>query len=117
MVNKRAIGSEMEKVAVRFLLGKGFRIIERNYYIRGGEADIIATDGSTLCFIEVKYRATDEFGTAEEAVTPVKQRRLIKLARVFIMKNPMYADFDVRFDVIAINGNEINLIKGAFDAV
>lgn len=116
MNNKRALGSEMETLAVKHLEAKGYCILERNYYIRDAEADIIAFENNILCFIEVKYRFSSAYGSAEEAITPLKMRRMIKLAKVYLMKHPSFADMEIRFDVIAINGNDINLIKGAFEA-
>ena len=105
----------MEELAVDFLRSRDFIILERNFFTRRGEADIIALDQDILCFTEVKYRKDDSFGTAAEAVTARKQKRLIRTARVFLMKNPKFYEFPVRFDVLAIDGEEITLIKDAFD--
>lgn len=116
MKNLRQIGSQKEDLAARYLIEHGYNILERNLYIRDAEADIVAMDGDVLCFVEVKYRADNSHGLAEEAITPNKMRRMIKLARVYLMKNPKYNDFEIRFDVVAINGNDINLIKAAFEA-
>jgi len=106
----------METLSMDYLKKHGYRILQRNFYTRNGEADIIATEDGTLCFVEVKYRRTNAFGTAAEAVTKTKQERLIKTAKVFILKNQRFADKNIRFDVLAIDGDKIDLIKGAFDA-
>lgn len=116
MKNLRLLGNRMEEKAVRYLEAEGYHILERNFYLRDAEADIIALEKNVLCFVEVKYRSSDRYGTAEEAVTPQKIRRLIKLAKVYIMKHPKYVDREIRFDVVAINGDHYQLIKGAFDA-
>lgn len=114
--NLRLLGSRMEEKAVRFLEAEGYHILERNYYIRDAEADIIALDKKVLCFIEVKYRSDDRFGTAEEAVTVGKIKKLVKLARVYLMRHKEYAEREIRFDVVAMNGTDCHLIKRAFDA-
>ncbi|MBQ8281261.1 MAG: YraN family protein [Lachnospiraceae bacterium] len=116
MKNLRQIGSQKEDLAACYLVEQGYNILERNLYSRDAEADIIAMDGEILCFVEVKFRADDSYGLAEEAITPNKIRHMIKFARFYLMKNPQFNVFEIRFDVVAINGNDINLIKGAFDA-
>lgn len=114
-MNKRLLGSEKEQVAVSCLEASGYTILERNYYIRGAEADIIALDNNTLCFIEVKYRRNNEHGLAEEAVTMSKQKKIIKLARYYLMMHPEYGSRDIRFDVVAINGENVRVIRSAFE--
>ncbi len=116
-MNKRELGTHKEMDALHYLEKSGYDILERNFYMRGGEADLVATEKDTLCFIEVKYRKDDSFGTALEAVTVSKRKKLIKTARFYLLKHPEYANMNIRFDVIAITGSEISLIKGAFDAV
>lgn len=115
-MNKRLLGNEKEQIAVKYLESFGYKILERNFYIRGAEADIIAIDNKTLCFIEVKFRRNDKHGLAEDAVTLTKQKRIIKLARYYIMTHQELEHLDVRFDVVAINGSELSLIKSAFEA-
>ncbi len=105
----------MEDLAVDYLHKNGYIILERNFYTRRGEADIIALDGDVLCFIEVKYRKDDTYGTAAEAVTPRKQMRIIKTAKVFLSGNERFNDYSIRFDVLAIDGDRISLIEGAFE--
>ncbi len=115
-MNKRLLGNEKEHIAVKYLETFGYKILERNFYIRGAEADIIAIDNNTLCFIEVKYRHNDKHGLAEDAVTLTKQNRIIKLARYYLMTHQELEHLDVRFDVVAINGSELKLIRAAFEA-
>lgn len=106
-------GGEGERVAAAYLENLGYRIISRNWRSRSGEIDIIAFEKETLCFVEVKSRRTDDFGTPASAVGPVKQKRLIRLAEIYISLNPI--DYDsIRFDVVEVTPTENNLIRDAF---
>ena len=93
--------------------------LARRYRVRSGELDIVARDGETLVFIEVKARASHEFGTAAEAVTPEKQRRLARLATEYLMRHHL-EECPCRFDVVSIHFDagtpEIEIIQNAFDA-
>ena len=71
--NKRELGTKYEKTAMEYLQTKGVHILQSNYRNRYGEIDIIALDGDTLCFVEVKYRKTGKAGTSEESVGYAKQ--------------------------------------------
>lgn len=109
-----------EDAAVRHLVSQGMKILARNYRVgRLGEIDIIAQDGDTLCFIEVKARRGDRYGTPAEAVSPVKRHTIIKVAQVYAGRNGIY-DRPLRFDVVEIymgpDGEIRNVahIKGAF---
>jgi putative endonuclease len=87
--------------------------------VRGGELDIIARDGGTLVFVEVKARIGHEFGEAAEAVTPLKQRRIAQLARQYVARTHLH-DSPCRFDVVAIHLDAgrpvIEVFQNAFDA-
>jgi len=115
---KKELGRKGEEVALRFLKKKGYRIIEKNYVCKMGEMDIIAKEKDTLAFIEVKTRTSTEFGPPQLAVTPSKQRQLSKVALSYLNKKQLN-DVKARFDVVAIllgqKGEEIELIKDAFD--
>ncbi|NLB34869.1 MAG: YraN family protein [Elusimicrobia bacterium] len=90
-----------------------YKIIDRNWRCRRGEIDIIAYEGKTLCFIEVKYRRTNDFGSPAEAVDLRKQKQLIFLARIYLsIKNPEFES--IRFDVVEVTPSEIRLIRDAF---
>lgn len=115
-MNKRLLGSEKEQIAVGYLEALGYTVLERNFFIRGAEADIIALDNSTLCFIEVKYRRNNEHGLPEEAVTTSKQKRIIKLARYYLMMHSEHEKREIRFDVVAIDDENVRLIRSAFEA-
>lgn len=86
MKNLRKTGAEYESLAAEYLKRRGFRIIRRNFYCRGGEIDLIALDGDSLVFVEVKYRRTDTFGNPLEAVNATKQKRICRAASYFCMR-------------------------------
>ncbi len=106
-MSKRKTGKYGEGIAVKFLEAKGFKIIERNYYYRHGEIDIIAEDGDTLVFVEVKYRHNLNYGYPEEAISKSKIRLLKRTAEAYIYEKAIY-DKPIRFDVISI----LEQIKG-----
>lgn len=108
-------GAAAESLAVSLLLRAGYRIIERNFRCRLGELDIIARDGATLCFIEVRSRADSTHGDAAEAVGPRKQARVTRVARVYLAQRaPRFEQS--RFDVVAITGDRARLIRDAWRA-
>jgi putative endonuclease len=96
-----ALGRRGEELALEYFRRKGLRIVEGGFRLFRGEIDIIAYDGDTLVFIEVKTRATTEFGLPEEAVTPAKQSQIRKIARGFLIDRGL-GEPDCRFDVLAI---------------
>lgn len=99
--NKRVTGSKGEEIACDYIAKLGYKIIERNYQFGHGEIDIIAKDGSTLVFIEVKYRKNLEFGPPEFAITKGKQYQIKKTASAYLWENNL-TDKLSRIDVIAI---------------
>ncbi len=114
------LGKNAEDLAVDFLKRQGYRIIERNFRSRFGEIDAIAQDGDTLCFVEVKSRTTTEQGTPSEAVTFFKQRRLSKLALVYLKKRCGTLERKARFDVVSVLFEDhekpvIEVMKNAFE--
>lgn len=111
-MNKRKTGAVYEEKAAAYLKEKGYRILEKNYRCPLGEIDLIAEESGYLVFIEVKYRKTSRLGTGEEAVNTKKQRRILGAARWYLMEHGMHL---YRFDVAAINGTEITLIRNAFE--
>ena len=112
-------GKRGEDLACSELERLGYEIVARRYRVRSGELDIVARDGPTLVFVEVKARADREFGDAAEAVTPMKQRKLIGLAEEYLMRHHLQ-DCPCRFDVVAIHldavAPAIEVIQNAFDA-
>ncbi|MDD2582562.1 MAG: YraN family protein [Desulfuromonadaceae bacterium] len=117
----KGTGELGEEVAANFIIGRGYRILERNFRCKGGEVDIIARDpgDKSLVFIEVKTRRGLSYGVPQLAVTPFKQRQISKAALTWLSKNRLH-DTNARFDVIAIllhtdGRHAIDHIKNAFD--
>jgi putative endonuclease len=101
IISNETIGKQGEALARVHLQGKGFRILESNYRFGRGEIDIIAEDGDTLVFCEVKTRVNDAFGPPEAALTKRKQEQVRKIARGYLYENGVQ-DKVCRFDVVAI---------------
>jgi putative endonuclease len=119
MLNQRQrYGEAGEVLAARLLRKKGYRIIETNYRNQLGEIDIIARDGGTLVFVEVKTRRTGRFGAPKWAVTPRKQRK-ISMVALYYLKTTGQIQAKARFDVVSIRsaplGPEVEIIRNAFD--
>ncbi len=112
--NNRSVGIEYEKVACEYLKQQGYEILERNFYSHAGEIDIIAKQGEYLVFVEVKYRKDSAKGNPLEAISLHKQKTISKCALYYIEKNGLF-DMQVRFDVVGILGEEIQLLQNAFD--
>ncbi len=85
MANKLT-GNYGEELACEYLKKLGFKILERNYRIRGGEIDIVCKDGDTLVFVEVKTRYSHDFGPPVESMTPWKIKALLKTAQFYVLK-------------------------------
>ena len=100
MADHNDFGKLGEELAVDYLTGKGYEILERNWRNVHKEIDIIAKDGKFLVIVEVKARQTDEYGNPDIAVTKKKQRMLIAAANAYIFKNRL--DVETRFDIISI---------------
>ena len=101
-MNNTALGKKGEEIAAKFLKTKGFKIIESNFRIRGGEIDIVAVDNKTLVYVEVKTRTTEEFGKPEESVTQRKIKFLERAAKFYKNSRQNLPDLE-RIDVIAID--------------
>lgn len=106
-------GRRAEDRAAAFLEERGFRILERNYRCRLGELDIIAEDGDCLVFVEVRSRASSDFGDALEMVGKAKRRQVARVAQHFLhQRQPAHRD--IRFDVVGITGSRIEHVVDAF---
>ena len=119
MLNKnQQYGKIGESLAVYHLKEKGYRILEQNHRNKLGEIDIIARDGESLVFVEVKSRRSDRFGSPKWAVTPAKQRK-ISMAALTYLKATGQLQAKARFDVVIVMGRPQNpcfeIIKNAFD--
>ena len=111
-------GREGEDLACSLLEENSLRVLARNVRYPNGEIDIVAEDGATIVFVEVKRRKDARLGTPAEAVTPRKRARVIRAARRWIVENPASRARSVRFDVVAIQDEPVRVewLKGAFDA-
>ena len=114
MQNKRSIGTDREAMAAEYLEKKGYTILEKNYRCRVGEIDIVASKDNFCVFVEVKYRKSAAYGLPQEAVGVKKQRTIAFVANYYLMEKKFPSNQPVRFDVIAILGNEITHIENAF---
>lgn len=114
MINKRKIGTKYETLAVNYLRQCGYQILERNFYCKFGEIDIVAKKDVYLVFVEVKYRSSTDYGAPQEAVDVRKQRRISNASSYYLYRHHCTADTPVRFDVVAVTGDEIRLIENAF---
>jgi putative endonuclease len=120
MKYNKLLGAFGEDVACSYLEEQGYRILERNFSCKVGELDIVAIDGETLSFVEVKCRTGVDYGNPSEAVSYSKQGKIVKAALFFMTKYKLF-DYMCRFDVIEVltdgtkEDTRINLIKNAFE--
>ncbi len=113
-------GQAAEDQALKWLLRQGLTLVQRNYRVargpraRGGEIDLIMRErDGTLVFVEVRQRATGGHGGAAASVTPSKQRSLQLAAQHFLQRLSNLPP--CRFDVVALDGDELQWLKAAFD--
>lgn len=112
--NKRTIGADVETKAVEYLVSQGVEILDRNFRCRQGEIDIVCRHGSYLVFVEVKFRASLRKGTPEEAVGVAKQKVICRVADYYRCIHGIGQSVAVRYDVIAVLGEEIRWYRNAF---
>ncbi|TQS44316.1 YraN family protein [Cryptosporangium phraense] len=115
---KEAVGAYGERVAVRHLQQAGLVVLDRNWRCSDGELDIVARDGDTLVFCEVKTRRSDAYGVPAEAVVAAKVLRLRRLAAQWIRASGVHPDV-VRFDVVSVRPQQagaahVEHLRGAF---
>lgn len=113
--NNRRTGEEKETLASSFLEEHNCEILARNFYMRGGELDIVMKDGDYICFCEVKYRSSKDQGGASYAISYKKQQHIAKTALYFIKKKNIPLECPFRFDAILMDGEHITWIKNAFE--
>lgn len=114
-MNRRGFGAQGEADARDYLVRKGIRVLEMNYRRPTGEIDIIARQGRTTLFVEVKRRSSLRFGRPSEAVDRAKQAHILRTAQLYLQEKRL-TDAPVRFDVVEILPGEIRHIENAFDA-
>lgn len=115
-----AAGRAAEEAVCRHLEERGWKIADRNARGRGGEVDIVAREGDTLAFVEVRYRGRQDFGRPEESVDRGKRLRIVSAARAWLAAVPPASWKTARFDVAAVedgpDGFVIRYYPNAFDA-
>jgi putative endonuclease len=114
-----AAGVRAESLAARFLESQGYQLLRQNFRSKRGEIDLIAMEGQTLCFVEVRYRGHASFGHPTSTINRIKQRRIVRTASAFLTNVWTGPPCACRFDVISILGqeaSEIVLLRNAFDA-
>ena len=119
-VHRHHLGKRGENLACLELRRRGYEIFDRRYRTRIGELDVIARDGDTLVFVEVKTRATESFGSAFDAITRSKRRVIVQMAGDYLTRRRSW-NGPCRFDVVAVTIPDdgrprINIVAGAFGA-
>ena len=106
-------GARAEELCAELLRKAGLRVLARNWRCRHGEIDLVAEEGDTLVFAEVRFRRSQRYGGAAESVTAAKRARLVAAARLYLMRRP---DADCRFDVLLLDSLETSRIEWIRDA-
>ena len=109
------LGAEGEARVAGFLEARGWKVLERNWRCRYGELDLVAEDGGTLVFVEVKARSSRRRGSPEEAVDAAKQARLSRIAGEYLAAHGAL-ERTCRFDVVAVEDGGLRHHKAAFAA-
>jgi putative endonuclease len=113
-MTKIETGRKAEDLAASFLQAKGMKIVEKNFRAKVGEIDIVAEDGDEIVFVEVRARASKDFGGAAASVGGAKRRKLIRAAALWLQARGW--DGACRFDVVALDGARLEHLPAAFDA-
>ena len=106
-------GAGAEERAARFLAARGLEIVARNFRARLGELDLVAREGATLVFVEVRYRASGACGGALESITASKRSRIVAAANAYLAQ--LGSQPPCRFDVVLLEGQSVDWIPAAFD--
>ncbi len=107
----RHTGEKAESAALAQLRAAGLTLLARNYLARGGELDLVMRDGTTLVFVEVRFRADGSRGDGLDSVSATKQRRLVAAARQYLADHPRYARWTTRFDAVALGAGGPRWVK------
>jgi putative endonuclease len=100
------LGRSGESVALEYLKAKKYKIVEKGFRFLRGEIDIIAYDGRTLVFVEVKTRKSVKFSQPEESITPAKRKQLRKVAQGYLLRRNIQ-DVECRFDVLSLTFDDL----------
>ncbi len=118
-MNRKAIGNDAELLACEYLENHGLKLLQRNFFCRGGEIDLIMQHGGVLVFVEVRYRRCTRYGRATETVSQHKQSRVIRCAQYYLTRHRAW-NAAARFDVVSIEGAPGNVriewVANAFQA-
>jgi len=110
----REVGDAAERLAAVSLENAGYEILGNNYFARVGEIDIVAKKDYVICFVEVKYRHRNDYGTALEAVTRSKIQKILKAARRYLVENNLQ-DSDWRIDVVTVDQhNDVQVYENVY---
>ena len=120
-MDNRQKGRFGEKRAMTYLINHGYTIVDINYFCRYGEIDIIAKKAGYFIFVEVKTRSSSTYGTPAEAVSFIKQKRMVQSVQDYVQRNKI-ENYPLQLDVIEVyllenNGFKINHIKNAFEGI
>jgi putative endonuclease len=110
---RQVLGAAGEDLSAAWYEARGYRVLARNWRCREGELDLVMRQGATVVFCEVKTRTSLAFGSPLEAVTPVKQRRIRRLASAWLHETGGHAT-NVRFDVAAVLAGTVEVVEDAF---
>ena len=116
---RKSLGKFGEDLVRKHLKKSGCRILEQNYQIKMGEIDLIVEDARTVVFVEVKTRTSSAYGSPFDAVTPLKQRQMSKVALEYLGRNHLH-DRPARFDVASVQVEDgsppkLEIIQNAFE--
>ncbi len=108
------LGRFGEDLAATWYRRRGYQVLDRNWRTSSGEIDLVVRRGRLVVIAEVKTRRTDAFGVPALAVGPAKQQRLRRLAASWLAERRIRGRVDIRFDVVAITGDSVDVYEGAF---
>ncbi len=113
---RRRLGASGEDTAAAWYTERGYEVLARNWRVREGEIDLVLGGPGTLVFCEVKTRSNDLFGSGLEAVTPAKQKRLRRLAGIYLAREDTgcVPRPTIRFDVVAVGPGGVDVVENAF---
>ncbi len=113
-MSTRESGRAGEELAARHLVDLGYTIIERNFSKRTGEVDIVAVEGGTIAFCEVKSWERMPISGLEQALDRRKQGRIIRTSLLFLQEHPEYAEYQPRFDLLFVSGGKVTHLQHVF---
>ncbi len=117
-VARKRLGSAGERIAARWYVGEGYRVLDMNWRLAEGEIDLVVCRAQVLVFCEVKTRNGNRFGSGFDAVTLDKQRKIRMLAYQWLRLHPEVSGATVRFDVVALDSSvrpvELRVVEDAF---